>query len=236
MRPTQLTAFGGVAVVAAQAVGDQHSSKGSQQLPSGDFAPTVVTHQIHQRAAAQRPQPHPPIQVIMSGLVGVRHRRSAYRRANLRLQRFQPLGELTLTLADRSKTERELPAVLQVGLYLAQTHPVLTVEQADLADQPGAHLTSGHPLGLDPDAQVAHRAGDHCAASCAAQLAPWRYRSTAACSTPPSLTPIALPALQSALATPPPLDPASTADRSALALLPSCEPVGAVGESLVRLC
>ena len=39
MRPAQLTPFGGVAVVAAQAVGDQDSGEGSQQLPSGDFAP-----------------------------------------------------------------------------------------------------------------------------------------------------------------------------------------------------
>ena len=52
MRPAQLTPFGGVAVVAAQAVGDQDSGEGAQQLHSRDFAATVVTHQIHQRAAA----------------------------------------------------------------------------------------------------------------------------------------------------------------------------------------
>ena len=76
----------------------------------------------------------------------MRHRALPHRRANLGIQRFQPLGELALALADGPETEGELPAVLQIGLHLAQTHPVLTVEQADLADQPGAHLTSGHPV------------------------------------------------------------------------------------------
>jgi hypothetical protein len=55
-----------------------------------------------------------------------------------------------LALADGPETEGERPAVLQVGLHLAQTHPVLTVESTDLADQPGAHLTTWHPVGEYP--------------------------------------------------------------------------------------
>ena len=66
--------------------------------------------------------------MVIGGFVSMRHRALPHRRANLGIQRFQPLGEFALALADRPETEKELPAVLQVGLHLAQTHPVLTVE------------------------------------------------------------------------------------------------------------